>query len=69
MTMFESSDVKVGILILLGFMSFLLAVAGGVNLNTYLENQKVKQCIAADRIWAEGACVNNVNELRYVDND
>lgn len=67
--MFESSDVKVGFLILVGFISLLLAVAGGVNLNTYLENQKVKQCISESRIWAEGSCVNNINDLRYVDND
>ncbi|QBP30950.1 hypothetical protein KNU49_gp104 [Streptomyces phage EGole] len=67
--MFDSSDVKIGFMVLLGFISLLLAVAGGVNMNTYLENQKVKQCISADRIWAEGACVNDINDLRYVDND
>jgi hypothetical protein len=67
--MFESEDVKVGFLFLVGFIALLVAIAGGVNLNTYLDNQKVQSCIKADRIWAEGACVNNVNELRYVDND
>jgi hypothetical protein len=67
--MFDSDSVKVGILVLLGFLGFLFAVSGGITANQYLENQKVNRCIDAGKLWAEGACVNNINELRYVDND
>ncbi|AIW02666.1 hypothetical protein AXJ18_gp108 [Streptomyces phage Jay2Jay] len=67
--MFDSNSVKVGILVLLGFLGFVFSIAGGIVANSYLENQKVDKCISADKIWAEGACVNNINELRYVDND
>lgn len=67
--MFDSDSVKVGILVLLGFLGFVFAISGGIVANTYLENQKVSKCISANKIWAEGACVNDINELRYVDND
>lgn len=67
--MFDSDSVKVGILVLLGFLGFVFAVTGGILADSYLESQKVNRCIAADKIWAEDACVNNINELRYVDND
>ena len=65
--MFDSDSVKVGILVLIGFISFLLAVAGGINMNTYLEKERSKDCIQAGMIWAEGSCVRDVDDLRDID--
>lgn len=67
--MFDSDDVKIGVLVLIGFLGFVFAVAGGLVAKEYLDNQKVSKCISANKIWAEDACVNNINELRFVDND
>lgn len=67
--MFDSDSVKVGILVLLGFLGFVFAISGGIVADKYLDNQKVNKCISANKIWADDACVNSVNDLRYVDND
>lgn len=67
--MFDSDSVKVGILVLLGFLGFVFAISGGIVADKYMDNQRVNKCIDAGKIWAEDACVNNINELRYVDND
>ncbi len=67
--MFDSNSVKVGVLFLLGFLGFVFAVVGGIVADEYMEGQQVNNCISAGKIWAEETCVNNINELRYVDND
>lgn len=62
-------EVKITALVCATFMALFAAIAIGVNYSNMLDEKKVEACISANKIWAEGACVNNINELRYVDND
>lgn len=65
----SSGEVKVAMIIASVFITLFLCIAGGVSYTNYLETQEVQTCIESGKVYAEHACVNNVNDLRYVDND
>jgi hypothetical protein len=65
----NSSEVKVAVIIATVFIALFVAIAGGVSYANYLDTKEVTACISSGKIFAEGACVNNINDLRYVDND
>ncbi|AXH67358.1 hypothetical protein SEA_WOFFORD_219 [Streptomyces phage Wofford] len=51
------------------FITLFAAVGVSVNYNDYLKNQTAQKCIASGKIWGEDACVDNVEDLKYIDND
>jgi hypothetical protein len=65
----SSGEVKVSMIVASVFIALFAAIVSGVSYANYLDTKEVTACISAGKIFAEGACVNNVNELRYVDND
>lgn len=64
-----STEVRVAMIIATAFIMFVGLIAGTVTLESYFKKQSVSECIQANKVWAEDACVPNVNDLRYVDND
>ncbi|AYB71017.1 hypothetical protein SEA_YABOI_222 [Streptomyces phage Yaboi] len=65
----SSSEVKVGMIIASVFISLFVAIGVSVNYSDYLKNQTAQKCISSGKVWGEGACVDNVSDLKYIDND
>lgn len=65
----SSGEVKVAVIVATVFIALFAAITGGVSYANYLNTKEVTACIDSGKIFAEGACVNNINDLRYVDND
>jgi hypothetical protein len=63
------TEVRIAMIVATAFIMFVGLIAGGMTLDSYFHKQNVSECIQADKVWAENACVPNVNDLRYVDND
>jgi len=65
----DRNEVKVALIIASVFIALFAAISISVNYNDYLKNQTAQKCIASGKIWGEGACVDNVSDLKYIDND
>ena len=65
----DSSEVKISMIIASVFIALFVAISGGISYANYLDTKETTACIDSGKIFAEGACVNSINDLRYVDND
>jgi hypothetical protein len=61
-----NNDVKIGVIIATVLIALFVAIAGGINLNDYLHERTAQKCIAMGKIYAEKACVDNIQDLRYI---
>lgn len=62
----DKNDVKVSVVIASVCIMLFLSIAGGMNLNTYLHERSAQKCMSLGRIYTEGVCVDNVQDLRYI---
>ncbi|AXH69707.1 hypothetical protein HWB79_gp104 [Streptomyces phage LukeCage] len=65
----DKNEVKVALIVASVFIALFATIGIAVNYNDYLKNQTIQKCIASDKVWGEGSCVDNVEDLKYIDND
>jgi len=63
----DKNDVKVALIVASVFIALFAAVGFSVNYSDYLKSQTAQKCIASGKIWGEDACVDNVSDLKYID--
>ncbi|WXW92678.1 membrane protein [Streptomyces phage Enygma] len=64
----DKNEVRVALIIASVFIALFASIGFSVNYNDYLDSQTAQKCIASGKVWGEGACVDNVSDLKYIDN-